>query len=56
MRKKLLDFGIKTNECGLFVSLDYPYLGTLPDAIADDSAVVEIKCSSLRFLSKLEWC
>ena len=36
---------IKTKEFGLFVSLDYPYLGSSPDAIVDDSAVVEIKCS-----------
>ena len=36
---------IKTKECGLFVSLVYPYLGSSPDAIVDDSAVVEIKFS-----------
>ena len=38
-------FSIKTKECGLFVSLDYPYLGASQDAIVDDYAVVEIKCS-----------
>ncbi|XP_062603648.1 uncharacterized protein LOC134265461 [Saccostrea cucullata] len=37
--------GIKTRECGLFVCLDYPYLGASPDAVVDDSAIVEVKCS-----------
>ncbi|XP_048779437.2 uncharacterized protein LOC125682910 [Ostrea edulis] len=44
---KLFDdkFCIKTKECGLFVCLDYPYLGASPDAVVDDSAIVEVKCS-----------
>jgi len=35
---------LKTIECSLFVCVEHPYLGSTPDALVDDDALVEIKC------------
>ena len=37
-------YQVKSQKCGLFVSLDRPYLGASPDAIIGDDAIVEVKC------------
>lgn len=37
-------WGIKTQECGIFVSEQYSYLAASPDRIVDEDTVLEIKC------------
>jgi putative phage-type endonuclease len=34
----------KVTPCGLFVSLENPFLGATPDGLVDDDAVIEVKC------------
>ena len=36
--------GVKTNECGLFVSPDHPQLAASPDRIIGQDGVLEVKC------------
>ncbi|KAJ3657375.1 hypothetical protein Zmor_009184 [Zophobas morio] len=36
--------GEKVTECGLFVHLQYGYLGTSPDGLTDSGGIIEIKC------------
>ena len=31
-------------EAGLFVSVDYPFLGASPDRVIDDKQLLEVKC------------
>ena len=33
-----------TREAGLFVSVDYPFLGASPDRVIDDKQLLEVKC------------
>ncbi|XP_061174665.1 uncharacterized protein LOC133183774 [Saccostrea echinata] len=36
--------GLKVQRCGLFVSLDYPFLGATPNMLVDNDAIIEVKC------------
>lgn len=31
-------------QCGLFVSVEYPYLGASPDGLVGDQEIIEVKC------------
>ena len=44
-------YQVKSQKCGLFVSLDRPYLGASLDYIIDD-AIVEVKCLMLEDISQ----
>ena len=34
----------ETKQCGLFVSVQYPWLGASPDRVVDDETIMEVKC------------
>lgn len=36
--------GNAVSQSGLFVHMDYPYLGASPDGLVEDDGVVEVKC------------
>lgn len=38
------DFGVNVQNCGLFISSEYPFLAASPDGILDEETVIEIKC------------
>lgn len=44
LNKFELEKGIKTHKAGLFVCVDKPFLGATPDAIVDQTTIVEVKC------------
>jgi hypothetical protein len=36
--------GEKVSDCGLFVHLEYGYLGASPDGLTDSGGIIEVKC------------
>lgn len=36
--------GLKVEECGLFVSTVYPFLGASPDGLVGEEGLIEVKC------------
>ena len=36
--------GTTVKQCGLFVSMDYPYLAATPDGLVGEDTVIEVKC------------
>lgn len=36
--------GVEVKECGLFCSIDFPYLGASPDGLVGSDGIVEVKC------------
>ncbi|XP_041366048.1 uncharacterized protein LOC121381032 isoform X1 [Gigantopelta aegis] len=39
-----LKWGMKTEQCGLFICKTHPHLAASPDRMVDDSTLLEIKC------------
>lgn len=37
-------YHLKVNNCGLFLSEDYPFLGASPDGVISNDSIIEIKC------------
>lgn len=37
-------FQFPTEQCGLFVGVDLPYLGATPDCLVGDDGLLEVKC------------
>ena len=36
--------GVTTQECGIFVCEEHPFLGSSPDRIVNEELIVEVKC------------
>ncbi len=44
----------RTQKCGLFISVDHPYLGASPDGLVGGDTVVEVKCPCTNRAKKID--